>query len=443
MTYFIKSGIIINRSKEFSITLLGAKKRHKMDVSKKKSGAAFLIFLTWLVYACSYLGKVNYSANIVQIVDYFGITKAEAGIVPTFFFFSYGIGQVVNGLLCKKYNLKWMIFSGLLLSATINLIVAITPIFEIVKWLWLINGFLLSILWPSLIRLLSESLPKKELGRSSVVMGTTVATGTLIIYALSSLYVELGNFKLAFYTAAFVNMAVALFWIISCDKAVSMSKNEMDSENNEDNKGANTSPNTPSNMQKGVLVCICVLCFCAVGVNLIKDGLTSWCPSILKEAGNFSDSLSILLTLFLPIVAMFGNAFAVLVHKKIPDYVIHCMTAFAVIALIIGAIIGGLKYEIVALILIGMVVANFLASSLNSLITSVFPMFMREKVNSGRCAGILNGFCYVGSAISSYGLGKIADHFGWDAVFYCLLGASGAIIAVCIFYALSKKAISK
>ena len=94
-----------------------------MDVSKKKSGAAFLIFLTWLVYACSYLGKVNYSANIVQIIDYFGITKAEAGIVPTFFFFSYGIGQVVNGLLCKKYNLKWMIFSGLLLSATINLVV--------------------------------------------------------------------------------------------------------------------------------------------------------------------------------------------------------------------------------------------------------------------------------------------------------------------------------
>lgn len=411
----------------------------KMDVSKKKSGAVFLIFLTWLVYASSYLGKVNYSANIVQIIDFYKITKAEAGMVPTFFFFSYGIGQVVNGLLCKKYNLKWMIFSGLLLSATINLIVAITPVFEIVKWLWLINGFLLSILWPSLIRLLSESLPKKELGRSSVVMGTTVAVGTLIIYALSSLYVELGNFKLAFYTAAFVNMAVALFWLISCDKAVSMSKNEMDSEVEEENKTACVKPGAPSHMQKGVLLSICVLCFCAVGVNLIKDGLTSWCPSILKEAGDFSDSLSILLTLFLPIVAMFGNAFAVLVHKKIPDYVVHCMTAFAVIAMIIGVIIGSLAYEIVVLILIGMVVANFLASSLNSLITSVFPMFMREQVNSGKCAGILNGFCYVGSAISSYGLGKIADNYGWSAVFYCLLGASGAIIAVCGVYAVAKK----
>ena len=414
-----------------------------MDVSKKKSGATFLIFLTWLVYASTYLGKVNYSANIVQIIDFYKITKAEAGIVPTFFFFSYGIGQVVNGLLCKKYNLKWMIFSGLLLSATINLIVAITPVFEIVKWLWLVNGFLLSILWPSLIRLLSESLPKKELGRSSVIMGTTVAIGTLIIYALSSLYVEIGNFKLAFYTAAFVNMAVALFWLVSCNKAVAMSKSDMDNELAEEHKTDYVQKGAQSHMHRGVLLSMCILCFCAIGVNLVKDGLTSWCPSILKEAGNFSDSLSILLTLFLPIVAMFGNAFAVLVHKKIPDYVIHCMTAFAAIALIVVAIIGGLSYQIVALILVGMVVANFLASSLNSLITSVFPMFMREQLNSGKCAGILNGFCYVGSAISSYGLGKIADHFGWNAVFYCLLGASCAIVVVGAVYGILKKAIVK
>jgi len=47
---------------------------------------------------------------------------------------------------------------------------------------------------------------------------------------------------------------------------------------------------------------------------------------------------------------------------------------------------------------------------------------MRGKVNSGLFAGVLNGFCYVGSTISSYGLGAIADIFGWIAVFWTLIG---------------------
>ena len=74
---------------------------------KVKSRAFLLIFLAWLIYATSYLGKVNYSANITQIIDFYSGIKAQAGTVPTFFFFAYGVGQVVNGLLCKKYNKQY------------------------------------------------------------------------------------------------------------------------------------------------------------------------------------------------------------------------------------------------------------------------------------------------------------------------------------------------
>ena len=135
-----------------------------------------------------------------------------------------------------------------------------------------------------------------------------------------------------------------------------------------------------------------------------------------------TDSISILLTLFLPILAVFGNAYALKVHNKIPDYINHCTIVFAVIAVFVGLIIGSLSFEWVICMLIGLIVVSFLASSLNSLITSIFPLFMRGKVNSGLIAGILNGFCYLGSTISSYGLGTIADNFGWIYVFWTLIG---------------------
>ena len=98
-----------------------------------KRGSDVLILLCWLVYAISYFGKVNYSANITGIMDFYNITRAQAGIAPTFFFFAYGIGQVVNGLFCKKYNMKWMVFASLTVSASINFVIAVSSNFAIVK----------------------------------------------------------------------------------------------------------------------------------------------------------------------------------------------------------------------------------------------------------------------------------------------------------------------
>lgn len=401
-----------------------------------KSQAIFLIVLGWLVYATSYLGKVNYSANITQIIDFYGVSKAQAGIVPTFFFFAYGVGQVFNGLFCKHYNIKWIVFISLIISASINLTIAVGSNFEIMKWLWLVNGFVLSMLWPTLIRMLSEYLPKKSLATSSVIMGTSVASGTLVIYGLSAIFAAFNKFKLSFYIAGISVITVAIIWMIFYNKAVSISKREKEAEDAVEEKKTDTPEENKQNKndRKILFTSICVLCFCAIGVNLIKDGLTTWVPSILKEEFSMSDSISILLTLFLPVLAIFGNAGALLIHRIIPDYVNHCVATFAVITVFICGIIGSLSLEIISFMIIGLVVVNFLASSLNSLITSIFPLFMRGKVNSGKFAGVINGFCYLGSTISSYGLGAIADNFGWTAVFWTLIGFCAVTFVVWIGY---------
>ncbi len=394
--------------------------------SKASDSTRLLIFVSWLMYTVSYLGKVNYSANITQIVDYYQISKAEAGIVPSLFFFSYGIGQVVNGLLCKKYNIKWMIFFSLFTSGMINLTVGMTTDFKIIKWLWMLNGFVLSILWPAIVRLLSESLPQKDLGKSSVIMGTTVAAGTLTIYGLSSIFAMLSMFKLAFYSAAVIDVIIAVLWICFYKKAVKKAVDKSEKENvSKTDSEEEQKIDERSNSKKIIYISICTLCLYAVIVNLTKDGLTTWVPSILKEEFATSDSLSIFLTLLLPIVAIFGNLGALKMHNMIPDYVTQCFAVFGVLAGFIGMIIASISLKYMVLTLIGLVIVNFFASSLNSLITSIFPIFMRGKVNSGLFAGVLNGFCYIGSTISSYGLGAIADNFGWLSVFWLLIGCCG------------------
>ena len=162
-----------------------------MKTENKISKSTLIIVLCWLVYAISYIGKLSYSANINQVGEAFGVSYADTGMVATFFFFAYGIGQVVNGLLCKKYNIKLVIFLSLITSGIINVLIVSVPSFSVMKYLWLANGASMSFLWTSLIRLLSETLAKTDLTRAIVAMGTTVATGTFIVYGLSALFAAL------------------------------------------------------------------------------------------------------------------------------------------------------------------------------------------------------------------------------------------------------------
>ena len=409
-------------------------------VKKKLSASITLIFLCWLVYACSYIGKVNYSANINQVMEFYNVDHSSAGLASTFFFFAYGVGQVINGLFCKKYNLKWMIFSSLALSGVINLIVGITNNFAIIKYLWLFNGLAMSVLWPTLIRLLSESLDKSVMPKASMIMGTTVATGTFLVYSLSALFVKI-NFKLSFYLPACIFFVVACVWLFSCSSLIAKAKGE----NKEDEPQiANVAEKKDVNYNKMLIVLsICTLAIYGVATNLIKDGLTTWVPSILKEQYDLGSSLSIILTLALPVVSIFANAFAIKIHSKIPDFVLQCAITFFCAGLIIGGVIAGLSLNQFIITLVGFTLVCFLVSSCNSLITSIFPLFMKGKVNSGRIAGILNGFCYLGSTISSYGLGEIADNFGWTMVFWVLLCVCLFVCVVATLYLLLRKGINK
>lgn len=401
---------------------------------KRKAGL-LLIFLCWLVYACSYMGKVNYAANINQIMSFYAVDHSSAGLVSTFFFFAYGIGQVVNGLLCKKYNVKWFIFGSLIVSGTVNFIVGFTTNFTLIKFLWLLNGFSMSVLWPCLIRLLAETLNKKDMAKASVIMGTTVATGTLFVYALSALFVKI-NFKMSFYLPAGIFFVVALVWICSCSSLINKAKNERETEEIQERT---VGENKKLENTTGLLLTIVMLAFYGVATNLIKDGLTTWVPSILKEEYQLDSSISIILTLALPIVAIFANAFAVRMHNKIKDFVLQCATMFLCAGIIIGCVIGGTSLNLFWITLLGFTLVCFLVSSCNSVITSIFPLFMRGKINSGKIAGALNGFCYLGSTISSYGLGAIAEHFGWIAVFWVLLGVCVLVCFGAIIYLMTTR----
>lgn len=404
--------------------------------NKSEKKQIFLIILCCLAYIFAYTGKYGFAANINLIMSDYGVTKSQAGLVTAFFFFAYGAGQIFNGIFAKKYNKRFIISFSLIASSILNACIFFGIPFNYIKFLWLINGFVQSVLWPTLIEILSQNVNQKRLKTAIVFMSTTTPLGIFLAYGLSALLVALNAYKLIFIISPVLMMLCAIIWIFVFNKCKTC---EMDRETN--SAEVQQGSQKKSGVIRALLFFIVVMCVFAIFDNLIKDGLTTWVPTILKELYALPDSLSILLTVLLPILGTFGALTAVLLNKKIKSFSMLVVVFYSVSILLLASsliIIENKSSLILLIVMFGITVLSMHA--INNVVTSMVPLYMRDKINSGLLAGILNGFCYVGSTISSYGLAKIVDETSsWSNVFYLLIAGS----VICVLLGIVEFIISK
>ena len=387
-----------------------------MATTRKKQW--LLIFLCCLAYSFAYASRYSYNANIAPMMDFYGVTRADAGMVSTFFFFAYGVFQLLHAIFCKFYNKKVMVGAALLISAAVNLVLFFQPPFWAIKFLWLLNGICQSALWPLLVLTLSETLEKSMIKRAVFIMSLAVMFGTLIAYGGSALFNLFSFFRGSFLLGAVLTAGIGLVWLLSYS---TLTKEKFVSEE--------PAPKTEQKKALGGIGGAMVgliatgILFAAVS-NLVKDGLNTWTPVILKEQFGFGDSVSIVLTLILPVFGMFGAVLAMQANKRIKDF--SALSGFFYL-LLSGCLFGltvSLRAEkaVPTLLLFGLI--SCLAHGINSILTSIMPFSLREKINSGFLAGLMNASTYIGSTVSAYGLGKLADGNGWDLVMIVLLIAA-------------------
>ena len=402
---------------------------------KTNHSPIILIVLCFLVYVLAYLGRYSYSSNINSIMEYYHVNKENAGLVGTFFFVSYGIGQVLHGLLCKKYNPKYSVSIALLISSLMNLLIGITDEhnFTFLKFYWLINGMVQSILWSSLIRLLNEYLPKKSLNTAIFMMALPASVGTFVVYGLSSLLSALEiHFKVLFIIGFIVLFVVAIVWFLVVDK-LKKSCLELKEEQVEEKQELET-----SKVAKGFALVFAILAIFAISNNLVKDGLTTWMPTILKEKYDLPNSLSTFLTVFLPLFAVFGSTAAIFLNKKLKNFIYVCGVLYLIAFVMFLCVILLLNSNIWILPLGCFMIVTCAMGGVNNVLTNIFPMLYSKK-NAGLIAGVLDGFCYVGSAITAFLLGSVADNYGWNNVFYILISVCLLMIIICAIYILINK----
>lgn len=395
------------------------------DRCGSRKSVGLLLFLSWLVYTVGNVGRLNYSASMVAIIDDIGATKSEAGLVASFFFFAYGFGQLVNGLLCHKYNTRIVVFCSLIAAASANIGLPLCRSVGAMKWIWLLNGAVQSVLWSSLVKLQSECLDEKGIEKGIIVMSTTTAAGTFIAYGLSALNIAIFSWRVMFYIGGGLLAICSVAWLFGIGYVQkNLSKYEI-------KKTGSSSLSNGNKMRAVVIVSLCFVLMLAALNGFVRDGINTWVPSLLKEVYGIPAYFSVILTLILPLISVLGAYVAKLVYVKLKNDILVGGIFFAFGGVFCGLILWLYQYTLGLTVAMFAIVA-FSMSAVQNVITSAVPFRLRTVGQSGFFAGVINASCYVGSTLTSFILGGVADSVGWNMVMIILLVLT-SIGSVCAF----------
>lgn len=392
-----------------------------MEKAARVRKATAVFWLCWLVYAVAYIGRLNFSASLGDMTASGWITKAQGGIIGTGFFISYGAGQLVSGILGDLYKPRGMVMIGLVASALVNLAVSLQPAFPVMMALWCVNGLAQSLLWSPLLRFVAERMEGEPCTWACANLSTAGVVGNLLVYVLCAALIAFAHWRWSFLVAAVLLGLMAAGWWVAAPKLP---------ERDNVAWGAAQRGN-PLKGLSALLFLPLILLAAGAGVlnGALRDGVSMWVPTFLSDRTGVDTALAVLMTSLLPVLTLPGVALATFLNRK-------CRNEFQAMGLlfVLGtlAVVGLFfaRHSILCVVLFAMVTMTMMA--VNTITVSLIPLRFAAQGRLSTVSGYINAMTYVGSGLSSFIIGAVAQGAGWNAVLWVWLGmaAAGILLGV-------------
>ncbi len=380
-----------------------------------RQGIRSLSLLSFAVYFASYLTRINYGAIIAEIVQSEGILKSSASLVTTASFISYGAGQLVSGYIGDRVNPRWLIFGGLAATSVLNLFLPTAGTVEIMTAIWFLNGFAQAMIWPPLVKILSGYLYPDNFQKACVTVTIAGSVGTIFIYLVSPLCIVLSGWRLVFWVAGAAGLAASALWLWGIGR--------IDRYAHENAAVTGALPTNESGQAAPILnrsikslILPSGLLFIILGIilqGILRDGVTTWMPSYLNETFWMSSSVSILSTVILPVFSIFAIKFTSFVQRKFFTNELSCAALFFLIGSIASVALAAFYASGLVTSMILTAIITGCMHGVNFILICMVPGRFEQTGKVAFISGFLNFFTYLGSALSTYGIARFSENFGW------------------------------
>lgn len=404
-----------------------------------KKNAKGLMLLCAAAYFTSYLTRNNFAAVLAAIIQNGDITKTLAGTVVTLGLITYGVGQLVSGWLGDRINPKYLMFGGFLLTAAMNIFVPFCPNGTYMCIVWAINGFAQSFMWPPMVKIMKTAMDEDGYNNGIVMANLGATVATILIYLIAPFIIKQWNWHAVFRINGAVAVVMSFVWLLVVGKI---------------EKTANITYALHSNKKDGTKkkkslnVSIALLAFAMLGIMLqgsLRDGVTTWVPTLITEVFHLDSSNSILTSVIVPIFSFISLKLSAVIYNKLgkkPYKTAGMFFALAVICAVTLRIFSGTS-PILTVFLAAMIVACM--HGVNLILVCFLPGILATEDNMSVISGMLNFTTYVGSAISTYGFAVFSEKTGWGGtvVLWAIIAALGVLMCALCAGVNKKKLLTK
>jgi len=398
----------------------------------------FIVF--WITYGAFYLCRVNFSVAIPDMMKEFGWSRSALGAVGTCLFWAYAVGQFTHGQISERFSSKHYLFTMMILSALMNLLMIPAAKFGIVALgvIWALNGFFQAGGWPNCVKTLSQWFPPKARGKRMGLYGACYQFGNVMAWLLAGWAISQGGWRGAFTYAPLIFAAIAFIPLLMAKNRpedanlppievfeqhgefAGMSVEEIRTKikpkkEKEEHAGFKyTLKQTVGNPR------IWAVSWSFFFVDVIRYGFLLWAPSYLFEVQKAGIEKAVYTAVAVPAFGIAGAIFSGWAsdhwfQSRRPPIACILMGALGFLSIFFyyGVPQGAWLLSFVVLGLIG-----FCVLGTQVILIGAVPMDFGTRKAAGSAAGFIDFFGYIGAGMAGIFSGYLTDHFGWTAAFW-------------------------
>ena len=180
-----------------------------------------------VAYSLYYVCRMSLSVVKQPLIDEGVLTAGQLGIIGSALLFVYAVGKFLNGFIADYCNIRRFMFTGLAVSAAINLLMGIlgivngytaiplSVIFILFAVMWGLNGWMQSMGSPPGVISLSRWFPQSRRGTFYSIFSASPYLGEFISFILTGLIVGAFGWQWGFVVAAAAGGAGALLILLT------------------------------------------------------------------------------------------------------------------------------------------------------------------------------------------------------------------------------------
>jgi sugar phosphate permease len=407
----------------------------------------------WITYGTFYLCRANISFALPGLEAEFGLSKTLLGLLGTTLFIMYSFGQFVNGQLGDKFGARKLVFIGMVCSAILNIIFSFAAGFVFMLVVWGLNGYFQSMGWSPQVKTMANWFTVKQRGKWMGLMGSCYQIGNAYSWLLASFLAASYGWRTIFWVPAILLLLSSIHFVIRLRNApeeiglppIEKLRKIMDGGEQEflDPDAAPVCVVKKDEHMGFVYTCkVCVTnpriwgvalaFFC---LDIIRYGFFYWAPTFLIEAQGAEITSAGLKIAVLPLA---GSAGAIICgwatgrffHNRRAPVICICLFTLAIFSyLFFVAPPGAWIWSLFCLAVVG-----FCTYGPHVLMVGHAAQDFAGRKAAASAAGFIDGFGYIGAAMTGIFTGWLVENYGWYAGFYYWIIA--AVIAGFIMLAL-------